>query len=182
MGGRCGMENAQMRSIVENYKKMQLYSIDYMSIESSIINDLVHDLDEVPGNIFCDDIKRNMIAKVVAYMEFGLCYENNKVMLDKVMQVCEVSKKDINELVDKEARYIKTTKANIQKIIIWKSQSTNNSYMNKGAVIDDIIAHVKNKHLGKYCYNTDYSRYELILDSDMVILRNVIKDIEYYLL
>ncbi|MBQ3510611.1 MAG: hypothetical protein IJA90_11425 [Peptococcaceae bacterium] len=176
------MEREQMRSIVENYKKMQLYSIDYKSVEFSIVDDLAHDLDEASENIICEEIKRNMIAKVVAYMEFGLCYENNKVLLDKIMKVCDVSKKNINELVDKEARYVKTTKANIQKIIIWKSQTKNNSYMNKGVVIEDIISHVKNNHVGRYIYSTDICKYELIIEFDIVILRNIIKDIEYYLL
>lgn len=176
------MEREQIRSNVENYKKMQLYSIDYKSVASSIIDDLAHELTEVSENKFCEEIKWNMIAKVVAYLEFGLCYEDNKVLLDKIMQVCKVSKKDINELVDKEARYVKTTKANIQKIIIWKSQTKKNSYMNKGVVIEDIISHVKNNHVGRYVYSTDICKYELIIEFDIVILRNIIKDIEYYLL
>ena len=70
----------------------------------------------------------------------------------------------------------------MQKIIIWKSRTADNRHMNKGAVIEDIIFHVKNKHLGKYSYGTDYCQYELILEPDMAILRNLIKDIEYYLL
>lgn len=176
------MDRMQVRSVVENYKKMQLYSIDSLSVECSIINDLAHDLEDGLKNTSCKEAKINMFAKVVAYLEFGLCYEKNKVLLDKIMQLCEVSRKDVNELIDKEARYVKTTKANIQKIIIWKSRSANNNYMNKGAVIEDIISHVKNNHLGKYCYRTDYCQYELILESDMAILRNAIKDIEYYLL
>lgn len=172
----------ELRKSVENYKKMQLYSIDCISVESSIINDLIRDLEDGAGHTFCEVEKSNMIAKVIAYMEFGLPYEKNKSVLEKVLRICGISKKEVNELVDKEAMYVKATKTNMQKIIIWKSKSLSNEYMNKGTVIEDIVFKMKNKQIGEYCYSTDICKYELIIELDMAILRNVVRGIEYYLL
>ena len=54
--------------------------------------------------------------------------------------------------------------------------------MNKGTVIEDIVFKIKNKQTGEYCYSTDLCKYELIIEPDVAILRNVVRGIEYYLL
>ena len=176
------LEIIELRKAVENYKKMQLYSIDCSSVEKSIINDLMRDMEDGAGYTFYEVEKKNMITKVIAYVEFGLPYEKNKSVLDKVIQICDISKEEVNQLVDKEAMYVKTTKKNMQKIIIWKGQAVSNEYMNKCDVIEDIIFKTKSNQAGEYCYSTDICKYELMIDSDMAILRNAVKGIEYYLL
>lgn len=174
------MDILKIREFVENYKKIQLYSIDNDPVEESIIADLVQDLRE-KENFYLDNFeKTNIVAKMIAYFEFGFSYEENKTLIDQVMQLCSVDKTALNQWIDKEAQYIKITKNNLQKLLIWKS-GDKNKYLTKSEVIDEILANIKKQKKGNYLYQTDKSRYSLDITENMIVLKNNKKDIFYYL-
>lgn len=176
------MKRIDVESMVQNYKKLQLYSIDKIHVEESIMKDLKRDLEEYSGMPLGDTEKYSIVAKVIAYLEFGFSYEKYKKIFDIIILLCDTSREEINNLADMEAQYIKATKSNIQKVIIWRSHRANNRYMNKGDVVADILFRIRENKEGVYTYHTDCCRYELFIESEMVVLKNKIKEIIYYLL
>lgn len=176
------MKRIELKNFVQNYKKLQLYSTDKNSIENSIIGDLQRDVEEYAGQMLGYVDECYIISKVIAYIEFGLNWNSGKDILEEALKLCNVTKAEINEIADKEAQYMKATKGNLQKLIIWKNTSSGTNYRKKGDIVEEILANVKAKKNGEYVYATDCCRYELTIVDDLVIMRDAVKKISYYLL
>ena len=174
------MNGMEIRMLVENYKKLQLYSVDERSIEESIILEIKQDLLTQKREGWDAQQKQAMLAKVVAYVEFGLCYETYAAMFQQILNLCGITKDMFRSIWNKEAQYVKCSKKNLQKIIIWKTEQKQ-KYLNKGEVIDEIIALCKKHIYGTYQYKTEKSEYLLEINQEVVTLKNVSKKIIYYL-
>ncbi len=175
------MEGLKLRDITENYKKMQLYSLDDFTVEQSIVIDLKQDLLEFQEHLPNQLDQLQLLAKLVSYLEFGLSYEKYNSLFDKVLEICHETKKSLYTMVDKDAQYVKASKANLQKLIIWKSEQPSR-YCKKGTVVADIFSIIKLRMYGIYIYKTDRSSYCLEVNEEWVILKNLKKGILYYLI
>lgn len=175
------MKSLKVREMTENYKKIQLYSVDDFTVEQSIVIDLKQDLLEFREHLPNQLEQLQLLAKLISYLEFGLSYEKYNSLFTKVLEICHETKKSVYSMVDKDAQYVKASKANLQKLIIWKSEQPN-KYCKKGTVIADIFTAVKLHICGIYVYKTDRSSYCLEINEDLVVLKNLKKDILYYLI
>jgi len=175
------MEGLKLQDITENYKKMQLYSLDDLTVEQSIVIDLKQDLLEFQEHLPNQLDQLQLLAKLVSYLEFGLSYEKYNSLFDKVLEICHETKKSLHLIVNKDAQYVKASKANLQKLIIWKSDQPS-KYCKKGTVVAEIFSTVKLHICGTYVYKTDRSYYCLEVNEDLVVLKNLKKDILYYLI
>lgn len=172
----------ELRKSVENYKKMQLYSTDNISIKESIIIDLENSLKEYGDRKIGEQEKHDILAKVLSYIEFGFCSKEHKTLLEQILVLCKIDQTELNNMVNKDAQYVKATRANIQKIIIWKNHSSNSGHMKKGEVVEDILYRIKEKMPGEFLYESACCKYKLKIETDMIILKNEVKKIFYYLL
>lgn len=171
----------KIREIIENCKKIQLYSVDNISIEESIIAELKQDLLEYENSNEECLLKEHMLAQIIAYMEFGLNYEKYQELFQQVLNISGISKSVFNSLWDREAQYVKASRKNLQKIIIWRTEQKK-QYQNKGEIIETILALLKNNKYGTYQYRTERSAYQLEINQDLNTLTNLQKNIIYYLL
>lgn len=173
-------ESKTLSDIVENYKKMMLFSIRPHKVEDTIIANLKTDIAELNGspNSYWRD---HTIAKVIAYLEFGFPYEKYESLFESVLELCDMDYSTLWQWVNSKAQYVKTNMEELRKIIIWRS-SDRRQYINKGAVLTEIINIAKSKKFGTYLFATEQSAYELEVTSEQVILRNVSKGVQYYLI
>ena len=104
------MNGMEIRMLVENYKKLQLYSVDERSIEESIILEIKQDLLTQKREGWDAQQKQAMLAKVVAYVEFGLCYETYAAMFQQILNLCGITKDMFRSIWNKEAQYVKCSK------------------------------------------------------------------------
>ena len=121
------------------------------------------------------------MAKVICYLEFGFAYEAYAAVFDQVLTLCATSKKELNAYVNKEAQYVKLSRENLQKIVVWKTEQKQ-KYRKKGEIITEILSLGKQRCIGRYTYATEKSAFLLEIDSDLIILRNTRKGIFYYLI
>ena len=179
-GVKKNMESVKMRELVENYKKIQLYAVNSHPVEEAIILELRQDLEEYQKHGPDEQERMQLLAKMIAYLEFGFAYEVYKLLFERLLELCGETKMSLYAMVDREAQYVKFSKANLQKLIIWKSEQPSR-YCNKGDVVADMVAAIKGRHYGSYTYETERCGYTLIVSEDMVILKNLRKGIAYYL-
>ena len=173
------MDKRILRELVENYKKMQIYSIDEYTAEESIIFDIEQDLNGYyKENLILK--KRGILVKIIAYMEFGFIYENNQTLLDQALKLCSVNKDMLLSFVDGNAQYIGLKKIELSRVIVWKMDSRKKS-LRKGDVIEKILELVQIGQTGAYFFETQRSKYKLIIDKQEVKLENVKKRITYFL-
>ena len=175
------MDSIYIRETVENYKKMQLYSVDCCTVEDSIITDLMQEVNN-RSILYPDEFwKISVLAKIISYLEFGLPYEKYMHLFDKTLFLCQIDEKFLQNVVNPKAQYVKLSKRNLQKIVIWKTGNKHN-YRNKGDVIQDMLSSVRKKQYGNYLFETDKSGYQLSIEPSKTILKNVPKEISYYLI
>ena len=175
------MNAVMLREAVENYKKIQLYAVDDCAIEQSIIQELKMNILENNRKCLDSFIRTQLLAKVICYLEFGFAYEAYAAVFDQVLTLCATSKKDLNAYVNKEAQYVKLSRENLQKIVVWKTEQKQ-KYRKKGEIITEILSLGKQRCIGRYTYATEKSAFLLEIDSDLIILRNTRKGIFYYLI
>ncbi len=175
------MNAVVLREAVENYKKIQLYAVDDRAIEQSIIQELKMNILE--NDRKCPDffLRTQLLAKVISYIEFGFAYEAYTAVFDQVLTLCAINKKELNAYIDKEAQYVKLSRENLQKIVVWKTEQKQ-KYRKKGEVIAEILSLCKQRCIGRYSYATEKSAFLLEIESDLIILRNTGKGIFYYLI
>lgn len=175
------MECLVIRKLVENYKKTQLYAINTQSVKESIISELRQDLEDYQTHILNQQECLYLLAKIIAYLEFGFPYETYRTLFDTLLVVCGETKVSLYTLVDREAQYIKASKANLRKLIIWKSGQSSR-YPRKGDVVTDMFTAIKGRNYGVYTYETEFCKYTLTVSEDVVVLENIYKEILYYLI
>jgi len=175
------MEYLTMRAIVENYKKTQRYAMNMQPVSETITAELKQDLEEYRE--YCPGKKEKMqlIAKVIAYLEFGFPYETHRALFEKILALCGTSRDALSIVMDRESQYVKLSKINLQKIIIWKSDHPSR-YCNKGDIIETILQMVKEQRYGDHFYETDRCGYCLTIGKDIVLLKDLKKEIIYYLI
>ena len=116
------MNAVMLREAVENYKKIQLYAVDDCAIEQSIIQELKMNILENNRKCLDSFIRTQLLAKVISYLEFGFAYEAYAAVFDQVLALCATSKKELSAYVNKEAQYVKLSRENLQKIVVWKTE------------------------------------------------------------
>ena len=85
------------------------------------------------------------------------------------------------EYVDKDAQYVRLSKEKLRKIIIWQ-KSGSQRQKNKGEVVDQMFAIMKERKDGHYFFQNEVCEYEIKIDESLIILRNIRKQIEYYII
>ena len=172
------MEELLIRKIVENYKKMQLYSIDSNPVKTSILWDLEQDLADAEQYV----VDKNMvIAKLIAFLEFGFSWEPYHELFERVLEFCQMNREDLERFQKIEAQNIRLSRKNLREILIWKTREKKN-YKNKGDVIQEILNIVKQREIGNYIFETELCAYQLEVRKDTVVFQNLKKEIFYNIL
>lgn len=174
------MDQLELRKIVENYKKMQLYALDDIPIEDAIIDEIGQEIVLYTDYALAHEEQLQILAKVIAYLEFGLPYESHKMLFEKVLELCQIAQKTLKSLVNWDAQYIRPSQLNLQKVLIWKTGRSNHC-LKKGEVVADLLHNIREHRLGIYIYQSEFCCYQLVISEEDIVLKNLRKGIQYYL-
>lgn len=165
------MDKAELFKAITNYHKLQLYSTDNLTVKESIIIDLNQMLQ---NRYHYSEI--DFISKIITYLDFGLPYSENASLFDNILQLFNTSYSSIQPLVNQNFLSIKATKYNLQKIIkqCFGENKNNNIYKILELINynQDII----------YNFSCQHNHFCFIINNNHYILKNITKDIEFYLL
>lgn len=170
------MTNFKLAEAVSNYRKLQLYATDNLTIHDSIISDLQQMLSDKESYNEMD-----FLSRLIVYLEFGLSYKKHEKLFRQILQVTSISFRDLGCLVNKQYRFIKVNKSHLRDIIICNGKGCDNC-QNKHDIICEILELIKYNKQGMYNFHCKYNTYCLIINNEKYLLRNTTKDIEYYLI
>lgn len=111
---------------------------------------------------------------ILAYLELGFCYEDNRVLFDYFMDKCESFKQELLSNKSLFSKKVKLNKSQVRKMIRrWPASRYHD--MNINEVVNDIIDKVKGKKEGVYYYDGNTKNkgdqrnlYELIVGETIV--------------
>lgn len=168
------MDIFKLKEQVNNYRKLQLYAIDDLTIKESIIYDLKqisHAIDS-----YC---KEEILAKIIVYLEFGWEYQEHAELFKNILQNTDTSPAELEQHTDLQYRFPKANQASLREIIICSGRCAGCS--RKGDIIFEILELIKYNKSGQYSFHCKYNDYCLIIKDNKYILKNLTKDIEYNL-
>ena len=168
------MDILKLKEQVNNYRKLQLYAIDDLTIKESIIYDLKqisHAIDS-----YC---KEEILAKIIVYLEFGWEYQEHAELFKGILQNTDTLLAELEQRTDLQYRFPKVNQASLREIIICGGRCTECS--KKGDIISEILELIKYNKSGQYAFHCKYNDYCLIIEDNKYILKNLTKDIEYNL-
>lgn len=168
------MDVFKLKEQVNNYRKLQLYAVDDLTIKESIIYDLKQIL-QAEGSYS----KEEILAKVIVYLEFGLTYQDNAELFKDILQDIDTSLTELMQYTDLQYRFKKANQVNLREIIICGGKCQ--FCQKKNDIILEVLKLIKYNKQGKYGFHCKYNDYCLIIDNNNYILKNLTKDIEYYL-
>ena len=91
------MTNFKLAEAVSNYRKLQLYATDNLTIHDSIISDLQQMLSDKESYNEMD-----FLSRLIVYLEFGLSYKKHEKLFRQILQVTSISFRDLDCLVNKQ--------------------------------------------------------------------------------
>ena len=168
------MDIFKLKEQVNNYRKLQLYAIDDLTIKESIIYDLKqisHAIDS-----YC---KEEILAKIIVYLEFGWEYQEHAELFKGILQNTDTLLAELEQHTDLQYRLPKVNQASLRESIICGGRCTGCS--RKGDIIFEILELIKYNKSGQYAFHCKYNDYCLIIEDNKYILKNLTKDIEYNL-
>ena len=168
------MDIFKLKEQVNNYRKLQLYAIDDLTIKESIIYELKqisHAIDSYG--------KEEILAKIIVYLEFGWEYQEHAELFKGILQNTDTLLAELEQHTDLQYRFPKVNQASLREIIICGGRCTGCS--RKGDIIFEILELIKYNKSGQYAFHCKYNDYCLIIEDNKYILKNLTKDIEYNL-
>ena len=168
------MDIFKLKEQVNNYRKLQLYAIDDLTIKESIIYDLKQISHAIDA--YC---KEEILAKIIVYLEFGWEYQEHAELFKGILQNTDTLLAELEQHTDLQYRFPKVNQASLREIIICGGRCTGCS--RKGDIIFEILELIKYNKSGQYAFHCKYNDYCLIIEDNKYILKNLTKDIEYNL-